>query len=126
MDSVTTVFGDGFGVVEQKAQIEEQNVQIVDDRFKIDGVWYSIVEDGANGKRLEYSETDDRDLVQIPITDDGYGVLQRLGLQFQIDVSDGTPWNKIIVIRKHQSGIIDKLNWEECEFDGFDVDIYPS
>lgn len=75
----------------------EYKCEIVDDRFKLDGIRYVLRKDSA-GKytKIEYADADDTKLIQVPITSDGYGHYDNWNLEFQFVKSGATVnWNKI-------------------------------
>lgn len=96
------------------SKYKEFRQEIVDGRFKIDGVWYTI-----DGNSLKYAGVEDSKLTRIDITDDGIGTFDELEFRFS---SIGVNW-RVNVIKRVQTKVIDRMTEEWCEFDDADVEI---
>ena len=70
----------------------EYSQDIIDNRFKVDGIWYKISEDGS---KLTYSSAEDQNLVQVTIGTDGTGNYEPWNLQFKFS----SDWKKVSIVR---------------------------
>ena len=98
---------------------KEFKCEIVNDRFKVDGVWYSLERENGAYSGLSYAGVDDYRLSQIPISSDGFGEYRKLGLAFKFQNSTlGVDWNSISVVQNFQCSVVDRIKSETCAFDG--------
>lgn len=93
---------------------KEWKCEIVDDRFQFDGVWYVLSKNGSNQYvSVGYADNKDNKLVSVLVTEQGHAYYRPWNISFQF--SDD--WQKVQVVKKHQSDVIDRLKSEWCEFD---------
>ena len=61
----------------------EFSQEIVDDMFKIEGIWYKL-EKNASGSyiKAKFAKVDDSKLIDVPISNAGYGLYAPWGMEF--------------------------------------------
>lgn len=100
----------------------EFKCEITDDRFKIDGIWYSLVRSG-NGMvytGIDYASVDDTKLVSVPVdVDTGTCSIPRknLMLKFYSSSSGHGNWDRVKAVFSHWVHATDHVTREWCAFD---------
>ena len=91
------------------------NQNIIDGKFKIDGVHYILIKEGSTYKKLRYARVDDNLLVKIDITTNGVAEYASQGLKFLFEFEDG--FTKVNVVKAYSITVNDYVIKEWCEFD---------
>ena len=68
-------------------------------------------------KWLQYADTDDNKLIQVPIMNNGYGVYAPMGLHIQFDTTGEHAWERVRIVMDYQTPVIDRIKDEWCWFD---------
>lgn len=114
IDAATKVFDETKDDANH-GKYKEWKCDIVDDRFQFDGIWYVLAKNGSNQYvSVGYADNKDNKLVSVLVTEGGHAYYRPWNISFQL-TSD---WQKVQVVKKHQSDVIDRLKEEWCEFDG--------
>lgn len=96
---------------------KEWKCEIVDDRFCFDETWYILERENEEYAYVKYADNKDNKLIELDVTPDGHAEYKPWDITFQFTVTGASAWNRVQVVQKHQSDVIDRLETERCEFD---------
>lgn len=97
----------------------EFKCEIVDDKFKIEGIHYTLKKQSGNYVKVEYARVDDGKMQKIDISSSGHGRYIPWNLDFQfVKTGNSINWNLISVVKKIQCVLVDRAVKEWCAFDG--------
>lgn len=127
----TYIVDDNLGriLVESTEQEDSQHVfhqefvqEIVDNKFKVDGVQY-VMEMVDGTRYVKCGQVDDQNLQELIVTEDGEAQYAPWNLRLRFDFDN----NEVQAIKRHNTAVMDKVCAEHCAYDDRDdLDIVDS